>query len=138
MKEALEELQQAILAHVRSEKYQPVKPRVIAKALKIPAEEAHLVKKAVKALVKAGFLEFGSGHLVYLAGTRKSAKPIEQASGIIGVFRRKEAGHGFVRPKPQPGQTEPLEEIFYTAGMVERCGDGRSREGASGQAEAWR
>jgi len=112
MKEALEELQQAILAHVRSEKYQPVKPRVIAKALKIPAEEAHLVKKAVKALVKAGFLEFGSGHLVYLAGTRKSAKPIEQASGIIGVFRRKEAGHGFVRPKPQPGQTEPLEEIF--------------------------
>ncbi|GIX01115.1 MAG: hypothetical protein KatS3mg112_0052 [Thermogutta sp.] len=72
MKQAMEELQNAILEHVRSPKYQPVKPRAIAKALQIPSEEAHLVKKAVKELVKAGLLEFGSGHLVYLAGQRKT------------------------------------------------------------------
>lgn len=115
MKEALEELQQAILQHVRSPQYQPVKPRVIARALKIPAEEAHLVKKAVKQLVKAGLLEFGSGHLVYLAGKRKAEESPLRSGEIIGVFRRKEAGHGFVRPKVSPGTTEVPEDIFIPA-----------------------
>lgn len=112
MKKSMEELQEAILQHVRSPQYKPVKPKVIARALQVSSEEAHLVKKAVKALIKAGFLEYGSGHIVYLAGTRKKDEPAKLPSEIIGVFRRKEAGHGFVRPKALPGQTEPPEDIF--------------------------
>lgn len=115
MKQAMEELQNAILEHVRSPKYQPVKPRAIAKALQIPSEEAHLVKKAVKELVKAGLLEFGSGHLVYLAGQRKTEDSPCRGGEVIGIFRRKEAGHGFVRPKAKPGDTEPPEDIFIPA-----------------------
>lgn len=112
MKRTFEELQQAILAHVRSEKYQPVKPRTIARALGVPDDEAHLVKKAIKQLAKAGLLEFGSSHVVYPAGWRKEASKAPSSGEVIGIFRRKEAGHGFVRPKPRPGQKEPADDIY--------------------------
>ncbi len=44
--------------------YQPVKPRVIAKKLGLPKEQASEVRRAVKRLVHQGLLIYGTNHLV--------------------------------------------------------------------------
>jgi ribonuclease R len=62
--QAARKLEPVILAHVLGEKYQPVKPRVIAKQLKLPSEQHKALKLAIRRLVKAGKLLYGSGHIV--------------------------------------------------------------------------
>src|SRR5258708_36084282 len=61
---AARKLEPIVLAHVLGAKYQPVKPRVIAKQLKLPSEQYKALKLAIRRLVKAGKLVYGSGHLV--------------------------------------------------------------------------
>lgn len=87
------DLEQAILAHVRQPGYQPVKPRVIAKKLRIPEVDGPEIRKAVKRLVARGLLSWGPGHLVKTVEGKAA-----RGNRIVGVFRRMEAGHGFVRP----------------------------------------
>lgn len=87
------DLEQAILAHVRQPGYQPVKPRVIAKKLQIPEVDGPEIRKTVKRLVARGLLSWGPGHLVKTADGKAA-----RGNRIVGVFRRMEAGHGFVRP----------------------------------------
>lgn len=87
------DLEQAILAHVRQPGYQPVKPRVIAKKLQIPKVDGPEIRKAVKRLVARGLLNWGPGHLVKTVEGKAA-----RGNRIVGVFRRMEAGHGFVRP----------------------------------------
>jgi ribonuclease R len=57
-------LEPIVLEHVLRDNYQPVKPRVIAKQLKLPTEQHQALKIAIRRLVKQGKLSFGSGHLV--------------------------------------------------------------------------
>jgi len=87
------DLEQAILAHVRQPGYQPVKPRVIAKKLQIPEVDGPEIRKAVKRLVARGLLNWGAGRLVKTVEGKAA-----RGNRIVGVFRRMEAGHGFVRP----------------------------------------
>jgi ribonuclease R len=61
---AARKLEPIVLAHVLAAKYQPVKPRVIAKQLKLPSEQHKALKLAIKRLAKAGKLTYGAGHLV--------------------------------------------------------------------------
>ncbi len=61
---AARKLEPIVLAHVLAPKYQPVKPRVIAKQLKLPSEQHQALKLAIRRLVKRGKLIYGSGHLV--------------------------------------------------------------------------
>src|SRR6476659_5847639 len=61
---AARKLEPIVLAHVLGPKYQPVKPRVIAKRLKLPSEQHKALKLAIKRLAKAGKLTYGAGHLV--------------------------------------------------------------------------
>src|SRR6266850_4570985 len=61
---AARKLEPIVLAHVLGANYQPVKPRVIAKQLKLPSEQYKALKLAIRRLVKAGKLLYGSGHLV--------------------------------------------------------------------------
>src|SRR5687768_60799 len=61
---AARKLEPIVLAHVLGEKYQPVKPRVIAKQLKLPSEQHKALKLAIRRLVKSGKLVYGSGHIV--------------------------------------------------------------------------
>ena len=61
---AARKLEPIVLAHVLGPKYQPVKPRVIAKQLKLPSEQHKALKLAIRRLVKAGKLSYGSGHIV--------------------------------------------------------------------------
>jgi ribonuclease R len=73
---AARKLEPIVLAHVLGPKYQPVKPRVIAKQLKLPSEQHKALKLAIRRLVKRGKLSYGSGHLV--------RAPKSQASGARG------------------------------------------------------
>ena len=107
------DLRQAILDLVRSADYRPVKPRQIAKRLGVSRDEAQEVKKTIKRLVADGELQYGSGHLVEPAG---GAKP--KGNRVLGVFRRREAGYGFVRPRgPTKGD---VQDVYISA---DRAGD---------------
>ena len=114
---AARKLEPIILAHVLAPKYQPVKPRVIAKQLKLPSEQHKALKLAIRRLVKSGKLSFGSGHQVRPPQPAKQLKPRPsrdrdpltptrsqrergQSKHIVtGTFRRTAAGFGFVRPQ---------------------------------------
>src|SRR5262245_36236584 len=61
---AARKLEPIVLAHVHGPKYQPVKPRVIARQLKLPSEQHNALKLAIRRLAKAGKLAYGAGHLV--------------------------------------------------------------------------
>ena len=120
----VESLKSRILEHVKSEQYRPVKPRVIAKQLKLPSEQHKALKLAIKRLAKAGKVSYGAGHLVRapkkaavqgpmsnverqrseVGGQRsevgRSSLPARENKNIlIGTFRRTSKGFGFVRPK---------------------------------------
>jgi ribonuclease R len=62
--QAARKLEPVVLAHVLGPKYQPVKPRVIAKQLSLPSEQHRALKLAIRRLVKEGKLSYGSGHQV--------------------------------------------------------------------------
>jgi ribonuclease R len=87
------DLSDAILELVRKPDYRPAKPRVIARRLQLPKDCAADVKKAIKKMVARGQLAYGADHMVMAAD---SASP--KANRVVGTFRRKEAGFGFVRP----------------------------------------
>src|SRR5690348_922203 len=61
---AARKLEPIVLAHVLGPKYQPVKPRVIAKQLRLPSEQHKALKLAIRRLAKAGKISYGAGHLV--------------------------------------------------------------------------
>jgi ribonuclease R len=106
-----QDLQSAILDLVNQPNYQPVKPRIIARRLGLPKEEATEVRRAVKRLVRQGRLIYASNHLVHAASTvSASASPITAPQGgkrskrarprVVGTFQRTHKGFGFVRPLP--------------------------------------
>ncbi|HZN34833.1 MAG TPA: ribonuclease R [Pirellulaceae bacterium] len=124
---AARKLEPIVLAHVLGPKYQPVKPRVIAKQLKLASEQHRALKLAIRRLVKAGKLVYGAGHQVRppkpAAGARsqepeargqgtgdrsqesgvrrrqESRSPRDSANIVVGTFRRTSKGFGFVRPQ---------------------------------------
>jgi ribonuclease R len=116
---AARKLEPIVLAHVLGPKYQPVKPRVIAKQLQLPSERHKALKIAIRRLVKAGKLVFGSGHLVRppkqgisrlptpdprppvpSAPIRNPQSVIRNSKNLVtGTFRRTAKGFGFVRPE---------------------------------------
>ncbi|MCI0361071.1 MAG: ribonuclease R [Planctomycetaceae bacterium] len=125
---AARKLEPIVLAHVLAPKYQPVKPRVMAKQLKLPGEQHKALKLAIRRLVKRGKLSYGSGHLVrpprsqgpgvrgqepearrQETGSRSGGRPTPDsrfptpsAHGkniVSGTFRRTASGFGFVRPQ---------------------------------------
>ncbi|MEX2173712.1 MAG: ribonuclease R [Pirellulaceae bacterium] len=61
---AARKLEPVVLAHVLGPKYQPVKPRVIAKQLQLPTDQHQALKLAIRRLVKNGKLVYGAGHIV--------------------------------------------------------------------------
>lgn len=106
-----EQLEQAILDLVREPGYQPVKPRVLARRLGLPANEKVAVRQAVKRLVRKEVLAYDPGHLVRLA----HRPPATRGNTITGTFRRAEAGFGFVRPTPpQNGKGDIYIPASYT------------------------
>ena len=62
-------LEESILELVNAPGYRPVKPRVIAEQLKLPKDDAVLVRRMVKQLVRHGKIRYASNHLVLPANT---------------------------------------------------------------------
>lgn len=126
-----QDLADAILAHVGRPNYQPVKPRVILKQLKLPADRATDLRRTIKRLAQEGKVQYGAGHIVRPAaatvaataapgdkvdakpkssgarlktaadGTQSVATTSKNVNQIIGTFRRMEGGFGFVTPRGQ-------------------------------------
>jgi ribonuclease R len=100
------DLEQVLLTHVRRQEYKPVKPRVLAKALGLSEDAARNLKRTIKQLVKQGRLAYGPGHSVGL--------PTQvRWDGITGIFRRMEAGYGFVRPLTAPAAADKRDHDIH-------------------------
>lgn len=145
------DLQAALLGLVEAPNYRPIKPRAIAKQLKLDDEQTRSLKRVIKALVKSGRIQYAANHLILptrsqvtLAdhtgeavdvgaglvpleaidrafkeageGTpRLKPKKSSGAQHITGVFRRAQAGFGFVRPAGSaPGADRTL-DIYIAA-----------------------
>ncbi len=112
------DLEQLILDHVTKTNYQPVKPRVIAKKLKLSDDQYHEFKKSLKRLVKNGQVAWGSNHLVQLAEKKKT-----DSRQIVGVFRRTSGGFGFVHPSSSVTRTRD-DDIFIPPRKMLDAADG--------------
>jgi ribonuclease R len=94
---AARKLEPIVLAHVLGPKYQPVKPRVIAKQLKLPSEQYKALKLAIRRLAKAGKLLYGAGHLVRrpqgakpAEGNPAASKPRDKANALTPALSQGE------------------------------------------------
>ncbi|MEX0979048.1 MAG: ribonuclease R, partial [Pirellulales bacterium] len=105
-----DEIEKSLLHLVREPSYRPQKPRAIAKKLNLSDDDARELKRAIKKLVKLGQLSYGANHLVGPPANAKSG-----GYKVTGVFRRADAGFGFVRPAGSaPGADRTL-DIFISA-----------------------
>ncbi|MEK6270770.1 MAG: ribonuclease R [Planctomycetales bacterium] len=104
-----DELQEMLLEHVLAPGYRPVKPRKIAERLRLDEQQTRQLKKKIKRLVRQGKLAYAGGHAVIPPGKGNSA------DGLTGVFRRLQAGYGFVRPAPSETTGEQPVDIFIPA-----------------------
>jgi len=90
-----------ILAAVAHPNYQPVKPKALARKLGVPTEENAAFKAAIKELLRQGKIEIGRGNNV---------RPVSRHGTLTGIFRKTDAGFGFVRPNPEEGHK--FNEVF--------------------------
>ncbi len=90
-----------ILTAVARKNYQPVKPKILAKKLGVAASEYSDFRRTLKKLQKQGRIEFGKNHTI---------RQIQPHGTATGVFRKANAGYGFVRPTGSTGQGN--NEIF--------------------------
>lgn len=136
-------VQDRLLEHVQRPNYRPVKPRVIAKKLELTEEQLPEFRRALRQLIKQGQLTYGDKHLVKAVATGapvaaapaplsekseqaakspppKKSKPAPKLGSdrVIGTFRRKEKGFGFVRPRdPLPGGL-PQQDLYISGDMA--------------------
>ena len=138
------ELEQAVLEFVNRPNYKPVKPRIIAKRLGFDEAAAVELKRTVKRLMKSGRLAYGQDHLVLPAATTsrrrkhkrltKLSRPRPAAASnraansagerVTGVFRRMNAGYGFVRPSGAAPAVDRSGDIFIAANHARDASSG--------------
>jgi ribonuclease R len=111
---SVDTLERRLLELVSQPGYRPSKPRLLAKQLKLGDEGARDLKRAIKNLVKLGRLRYGANHLV----APPDSAPASAAGGgyrVTGVFRRAEAGFGFVRPAGSAPGADRTHDIYIAA-----------------------
>ncbi|MEN6449790.1 MAG: RNB domain-containing ribonuclease [Thermoguttaceae bacterium] len=143
----MKSLEESILELVNSPGYRPIKPRVIAKQLKLPQDQAVDVRRAVKRLVREGRLAYAVSHLVTpppgAAGPQPSPKlskkqrrepaasgaaakkPRQAPTGnrVLGVFQRTQKGFGFVRVR-NDDSTQQVKDIYIPAELTKDAATG--------------
>ncbi len=110
------DLQTALLKLILAPEYRAAKPRALAKQLNLPEESYRDLKRLIKRLTKHGQLAFGPNHLVYPPG--------KGADQITGVFRRMQAGFGFVRPSGAPPGHDRKQDVFIPAKWAKDAASG--------------
>ena len=113
-------IEKRILDLVQQKNYQPLKPKAIAKKLKLVDEERE-VKRCIKRLIQKGYLKYGSKHMVLKAPMDSKGKPQKaqtdstgkksKANEVVGRFRKAAAGFGFVTPEDSTA-TDRSDDIF--------------------------
>lgn len=98
----MSELAQRVTRHINEPTFHPVKARVLARRLGVPADEMPAFRRLLQRLAKEGKLQFGRGHVV---------RPVSATKGLLGTFRRVgDGGAGIVRLKAGPGR--PVVEVY--------------------------
>ena len=142
---AAKQVEKLILELVLSDNYQPLKPKAIAKKLKLLDEERE-VKRTIKRLIKKGRLAYGPKHLVIRckqkpqAANNRSAKTDAREKNITGRFRKNSGGFGFVTPENSVA-TDRSDDIFIPKSKTADASDrdivkiriSKSRARVSGQ-----
>ena len=100
----MSDLAERIMSAVAKPTYQPLKARGLARKLGIPQVDYPNFRRLIKDLVKEGRLVFGKNHVV---------KSAQEHGTVTGVFRRVEAGFGFLRVGPD--QLPGVREVFIPA-----------------------
>ena len=111
-----------ILKHVSRKEYKPVKPKILARQLKLADDQLRELKKTIKRLVKTGQLVWGSNHIVQKGADRP------QGNEVIGTFRRASGGYGFVTPRvvegDSPESRSEFVDVFIPARKTSDAADG--------------
>lgn len=83
-----------ILAELARKGYTPLKPKQLAKKLAVGEDAYPEFRKTLKGLVRDGRIEQGKGNHL---------RPADQFGAVIGIYRRVQSGHGYVRPHATDG-----------------------------------
>ena len=100
----MDKLSQQILAALAKKNYQPLKPKGLARKLGVSTPDYADFCRRIKTLAKQGRLEFGKN---------QSVRPIPPHGTATGIFRKNDAGFGFVRPHAVDGAVG--KEIYKSA-----------------------
>jgi ribonuclease R len=96
------QIQEKILSHLKSSRYQPAKPRRLAHELNLSGETSYpTFREALRELMHEGRVSLGARGAIVLP-TQHSAR-----EGILGRYRHNPRGFGFVIPT-DPGSHEDL------------------------------
>ena len=90
------DLQSLIWELVNAPDYKPIKPRQVAKKLGLSNDDARLLKRTIKRMIKDRRLVWGPKHLLMKG---QSSQPGPKSQDIVGVYKKAAAGYGFVRPE---------------------------------------
>src|SRR3954466_9997814 len=106
---AAEPLQSRILSHIKSERYRPTKPRVLARELNLHEDEQyHDFRDALRELMHAGRVVLGARGAVMLPSTQTQAR-----DEFTGAYRHNKRGFGFVVPTDSTAR----EDLFIPEGQ---------------------
>src|SRR6516225_8900849 len=103
----MRDLAENILAHISKKRYQPLKPKALARKLGLPQSEYQHFRALLKDMVREGRLEMTKSLAV---------RPAQPHGTVAGTFRKASAGFGFVRPSP--GDPLAGQEIYIRASEV--------------------
>ena len=121
------QVEKLILELVLSDNYQPLKPKAIAKKLRLLDEERE-VKRTIKRLIKKGRLAYGPKHLVIRckqkpqAANNRKTKTDAREKNITGRFRKNPGGFGFVTPENST-VTDRSDDIFIPKSKTSDASD---------------
>src|SRR5262245_31098411 len=90
-----------ILHAVTAHSYTPIKAKALFKRLNVGEEEYPEFRRTVRELVRTGRLALGRN---------QTLRALDPHGTVAGVYRRTQAGHGFVRPHTVDGMFKP--EVF--------------------------
>jgi ribonuclease R len=113
---AARRLEPLVLAHLLRPNYQPVKPRVIAKQMKLASEQHRALKLAIKRLVQQGKAVYGNGHLVKPVATGKDIGKRKAESGRQASGGRQSPDISRPPETPPPRKTDVTRSVPPTKG----------------------
>ena len=103
-----------ILHTVTSHGYTPIKAKPLFKRLNLGEDQYPEFRKTVRELVRTGRLAVGRNQTIRAADPHGT---------VTGIYRRAQAGHGFVRPHAVDGTFKPDVYIREDKGLDAATGD---------------